>query len=521
MNEIKIKIKGMTCRSCENLIKRELEKLESAQAQVDFEKEIAHVKFDETKTNLKEIVNAIENKDYECTEATAIGPFNESLPKAAEAETTQETAAETEPTQASLETKQEAAEKIELPLSKKDKTKTGFNYKYITISLGILIALIGAYFILKNTTGLNLPELGPGTSLALIFLIGILTGFHCIAMCGGFVVSYTAKEAEKTNKVSVKSHLAYGAGKTITYTALGAVFGLIGSIFTFTPMLRGIAAILAGIFLMLFGLSMLNVFKWARKIQIKGPSFLARLPEKVKTKNPFVIGLLNGLMIACGPLQAMYVFAAATGSITQGALTMLAFGLGTLPVMIGFGMIASLVSSQLTKKILKASAIVVIILGVVMLNRGLALAGQPNLSTVITTAPDDTEKVNVKDGYQEINMDVTTNGYEPNKFILKKGVPVKWNINVKQLTGCNNEILVPKYNLKIKLKEGLNTAEFTPTEEGTVSWSCWMGMLRGAFIVKGDVGTQEDVQKELAKTSVPKGGTCGMGSGGGCGCGAR
>ncbi|MEM4245231.1 MAG: sulfite exporter TauE/SafE family protein, partial [Candidatus Nanoarchaeia archaeon] len=433
LNEIKLKIKGMTCTSCERTITRELEKLEGVEeVDVSYKDETARIKFDDEKTNLAEIIDRIECKGYECIEGTSTKPV----------------------------------------------TKRRANYTYITIALGAIILLIGAYFIVKSL-GFGIPEIGPGTSLAIIFVIGLLTGFHCIAMCGGFVVSYTAKEA--SNKINVKSHLLYGAGKTITYTVLGAMFGLIGSIFIFTPTIRGVVGILAGIFLILFGINMLGIFKWTRKLQIRGPKFFAEMPAKTKSKNPLIIGLMNGLMIACGPLQAMYVFAAATGSVTQGALTMLVFGLGTLPVMLGFGMITSLISTQLTRKILKASAVVVIILGLVMLNRGLALAGQPNITTLVSAQTTTEEKINLQNGYQEVNMDVTANGYSPNKFVLKKGVPVKWNINVKELTSCNNEIIVPAYNLDIKLKQGMNIVEFTPNQEGTVSWSCWMGMLRGAF----------------------------------------
>lgn len=485
MKEIKLKIKGMSCIACENLITKELKKVEGVQeAKVSYAKEIAEIKFDNTKTTLAEIIDAIEAKGYECVDGTEI-----------------------------------VAVKAENKKTVIPSTKKRLNYKYLSISLGILILMIGLYFILKSTTGLNLPELGPGTSLALIFVIGLLTGFHCIAMCGGFVISYTAKDATTNNKLKLKSHLMYGGGKTLTYTVIGGVFGLIGSVFAFTPLLRGVAGILAGIFLVLFGLSMLNIFKWTRRVQVRGPRFLSSLPEKTKSKNPFIIGLLNGLMIACGPLQAMYIFAAATGSITQGALTMLVFGLGTLPVMIGFGVMASLVSSQLTKKILKASAVVIIILGIVMLNRGLALAGQPSLSTLTSGAEANNNAV-IKNGVQEISMDMTSKGYSPNKFMLQKDVPVKWNINVKELIPCNNEILVPAYNIDVKLKQGMNTIEFTPNKEGTAPFSCGMGMLTGAFVVKQNIGSQQEVQKELANTNTASsaGNTCG-GSSGGCGCG--
>jgi sulfite exporter TauE/SafE/copper chaperone CopZ len=494
-SEIRLKINGMTCIACENVITKELKKLEGVEhVKVSYANETAEIKFDETKTKLADIVDAVEAKGYECVEGVEL----------------------VEKTQG-VEEKKQTIEHTAPPRK--------LNYKYLSIGLGLLILMIGAYLILEKTTGLDLPELGPRTSLALIFVIGLLTGFHCIAMCGGFVVSYTAKEATENNKVNLKSHLMYGTGKTITYAALGAIFGLIGSIFTFTPLLRGIAGILAGIFLVLFGLNMLNIFKWTRKLQIRGPKFINNLQGKSKSKNPFIIGLLNGLMIACGPLQAMYVFAAATGSIIQGALTMLVFGLGTLPVMIGFGVVASLVSSQLTKKILKASSIIVIILGLVMLNRGLALAGQPNLDTILSVSASDSANNNtvIKNGVQEINMDMTRKGYSPNKFMLQKDVPVKWNINVKELIPCNNEILVPAYNIDVKLKQGMNTIEFTPNKEGTVPFSCGMGMLRGTFIVKTDIGSQADVQKALASTNTNKastGATCG-GSSGGCGCGMK
>jgi plastocyanin domain-containing protein len=88
------------------------------------------------------------------------------------------------------------------------------------------------------------------------------------------------------------------------------------------------------------------------------------------------------------------------------------------------------------------------------------------------------------DEVQTINMDVTRAGYSPNSFVSKKGVPVNWVINGVELTGCNNGIKVPKLNLDFDIRRGQQTIEFTPTEEGVIPWSCWMGMIQGRFIVK-------------------------------------
>ncbi|MBI2665577.1 sulfite exporter TauE/SafE family protein, partial [Candidatus Woesearchaeota archaeon] len=396
----------------------------------------------------------------------------------------------------------------------------------------LLIGLIAAGIYIFNLSGIQLPEVGQNIGYGLLFVIGLLTGFHCIAMCGGFVVSYTAKGAQQGKKPH-KMHLSYAFGKTLSYTVIGAIFGFLGSIIAFTPVIRGFVGIFAGIFLMIFGLKMLNIFPSLRKFQWRWPSFIEKFvsTEAHHHHSPLIIGLLNGLMIACGPLQAMYILAAGTGSVSEGAKMLFIFGLGTLPVMLGFGYFASFVGSKATYKILKFSGVFILILGLIMLNRGLALTGSgydfnsltSGLSETFTPTSDsgnDAAKntFTIKDGYQEIRMDVKYSGWSPNKFILQKNVPVKWIIDGKELNGCNSAIVVPKLGLNFKIKPGEQVIEFTPTETGSISWSCAMGMLQGLFIVQEQVDTAT-VSQDLNKAKVPTGGSCSMG-GGGCGCGA-
>jgi len=107
-------------------------------------------------------------------------------------------------------------------------------------------------------------------------------------------------------------------------------------------------------------------------------------------------------------------------------------------------------------------------------------------------------------------------GWSPDKFVLQKGIPVKWIIDGKEINGCNNAIQVPKYNLNFKVTPGEQTIEFTPTTTGVISWSCWMGMIPGTFVVVDDL-TNLDSNK-INDIQVPQGGSCGA-SGGGCGCG--
>jgi sulfite exporter TauE/SafE len=393
--------------------------------------------------------------------------------------------------------------------------------------------MIASYFLFTLLDGaVKLPQLSQNMGYGLLFAVGLLTGFHCVAMCGGFVMSYTAKAAQE-RKPSYRSHIMYGIGKTASYTIIGAVFGLVGSIIAFTPTMRGVVGIISGIFLLLFGLKMLNIFPSLRRLSIAPTSLDKFVGKESSTQtSPMVIGLLNGLMIACGPLQAVYVMAAGTGSMLEGAKLLFIFALGTLPVMLGFGYITSFISSKMTHKILKASGVIVLILGLFMINNGLALTGtgydvgsivSTARANVVSAAPPAKGAQNnnvalISEGFQEIHMDATASGYSPNMFVLKKGVPVKWIINGKEITGCNKEIQVPKLGLTIDLKEGEQTINFTPTESGTISWSCWMGMLHGTFIVQDDISDTAATQKAAASAPTPKGGSCG-GSGSGCGCG--
>jgi uncharacterized protein len=486
------KIVGMHCNSCENRIEEVLTNKEGIEkVKASYTKEEAIVEFNENKISEKEIKEIIKKEGYEC----------------------------------------EDNNKEETNSSKKSSAdKMGW---IVMISSIVLLFFIIYYFFVRGLD-IQIPGLGEQTSLILLFFAGILTGFHCIAMCGGFVVSYTAKNAIQGHKSYIQ-HFIYGGSKVLSYAIIGGIFGLVGGIIAFSVGARGWIAIFAGVFMIFYSLNMFGL-KWFRKFQIN-PKFLSKTisgaskSAKGPYRAPLITGLLSGLFIACGPLQAMYLYAMGSGSFFNGFVSLAVFGLGTLPIMIGFGSFATVISHKATKRILKISAILVLILGIVMLNRGLTVIGSEFTYDALKESiiKPETGSVIIQNGYQEIYMEVTRTGWNPNSFALTKGIPVKWNIDVKELTGCNNQIIVQDYNLDFKLKKGLNTIEFTPDKTGTVRWSCWMGMIPGSFIITEDGST---TKQELAN-SAPQGeggctagsncgsSTCGAATGtGGCGCGS-
>jgi len=99
------------------------------------------------------------------------------------------------------------------------------------------------------------------------------------------------------------------------------------------------------------------------------------------------------------------------------------------------------------------------------------------------TSENKNSSINIENEFQTVNMNIDTQGYHPSTFVIKKGIPVKWKINVTELTPCNNEIIMNTYKIDVKLKQGINIIEFTPDKTETIGFSCGMGMLRGSFIV--------------------------------------
>lgn len=202
------------------------------------------------------------------------------------------------------------------------------------------------------------------------------------------------------------------------------------------------------------------------------------LNKSKKGKSSFYIGLVNGLM-PCGPLQSMQLYALSTGSFFGGAISMFLFSLGTVPLMFGFGTIASKLNKKFAEKMLTISAFIILILGIGMLNNGLNLSGlQINFGGTSYE-----NMAEITNDYQTIETTIDYGSYET--ITVKKGIKVKWIINVpkEKLNGCNNEIIIPKYDIDIKLKEGENVIEFTPNEKGTIDYTCWMGMIKSTITV--------------------------------------
>ncbi len=371
--------------------------------------------------------------------------------------------------------------------------------------IGAAILLLGS-----STAGFDMSDKLNNASYVVLFIVGMLTSIHCVGMCGGIMLTQSLSKNsivdEKQNKLkNLMPSILYNAGRVTSYTIIGGIVGALGSVLSLSLNVKAGLQIFAGIFMVIMGLNMTG-FSLFRRFNIKLPWSSCKI--KNKPKAPFLVGMLNGLM-PCGPLQTMQLYALGTGSAINGAISMFLFSLGTVPLMLLFGAVSGLLSKGYTKQLLKFSGVLVIILGVIMGNRGLALAGVsvPNASSLAqsfsgseaSAAQANIGKATIEDGVQVIRMTADNNGYTPNAFYVQKDIPVKWIITGSQINSCNNAVVIPSLNIQKTLKSGENVIEFTP-KDGDINFSCWMGMIRGVIKVTDNL---DSVDTSKADSSIP------------------
>lgn len=346
------------------------------------------------------------------------------------------------------------------------------------------LALCAALYLLATRTPAarwlnSFPTVKAGMGLGAVFLVGMMTSVHCVAMCGGIALSESSLSAKNRRSI-LRGSLLYNLGRVISYTAVGCVAGALGSVFSLSSAAKAVIQIAAAVFMIVMALNLSGAFSILQRFSVRLPdSWRTRLLSGKHGSSSLVIGLANGLM-PCGPLQSMQLFALSTGSPVMGGLSMAAFSLGTVPLMLGFGLLGGRLNQRFRKPMHLLSAALILVMGFNMLSSGLALAGKAPAAVVETDA---VAELSPDGSYQTVTTELDWTGYP--SFTVQAGVPVYWTLHAQEdkLIGCNWEILIPEFDMDIPLAVGDNLIVFTPTQTGTIPFSCWMGMLRSQIVV--------------------------------------
>ncbi|MBT9591014.1 MAG: sulfite exporter TauE/SafE family protein [Thiobacillus sp.] len=183
-------------------------------------------------------------------------------------------------------------------------------------------------------------------SLLAALLAGLLGGVHCVGMCGGIVAAFSFRADGSTPPFRL--HLAYNLGRVSSYVLFGALAGTLGAslkLAEFLPV-QTLLYVLAQVVMILLGLYLAGWSQWVLIFERAGgalwqrvkPLFQKLLP--VKSMPQAVLAGMAWGWLPCGLVYSILVSALAAGSATSGAALMLAFGLGTLPNLLGMGLFA-------------------------------------------------------------------------------------------------------------------------------------------------------------------------------------
>ncbi|MBI5098325.1 MAG: sulfite exporter TauE/SafE family protein [Nitrospirae bacterium] len=212
----------------------------------------------------------------------------------------------------------------------------------------------------------------------LAFTTGLLGGFgHCIGMCGPLVASYTIRSSPSLPYRSsiinnLLPHLFYNIGRITTYMFIGAVMGLAGSFVNVAGRISGFqntVAIIAGLLMILMGLSISGIaggMAWLERHNNLILKFAKNILQGESLWQYYPLGALFGFL-PCGLSYTLFMAAAGTGSMLSGMLTTFFFGIGTLPALLLFGLVAGYLSHKLRGLLYKLSGIIIILMGIYFL----------------------------------------------------------------------------------------------------------------------------------------------------------
>lgn len=218
-----------------------------------------------------------------------------------------------------------------LSLEKQMKNKNWSDFK-IAIPIALIFA---ALFVLLQKMGVvnlvNAENVTYGTA----FLIGIIASLStCMAVVGGLLLSMSATFAKEGSKALPQ--ILFHIGRVVSFFFLGGVIGALGSAFQLGTLGTFVLGVIIGLIMLALGINLLDVFHFTKKLQPSMPKFIAKRAHGISKFNHTLTPLLVGVatfFLPCGFTQSMQIYTLGTGGFLNGGLTMLAFALGTLPVL--------------------------------------------------------------------------------------------------------------------------------------------------------------------------------------------
>lgn len=212
-------------------------------------------------------------------------------------------------------------------------------------------------------------------------ILGLMGSFHCAGMCGPIAIALPLQGNTTGQKIA--GGILYNLGRTVTYGAMGAIFGFLGKGIVLIGFQQKVSVLMGAI--MIISVFFPALFKNQYHLNKSWFSLVGKLKKSMGNlfsvrsfSSLFFIGLLNGLL-PCGLVYMAIAGAIGTGSVALGSMYMILFGLGTIPMLLTISLAGNMMSLSIRKKVNKLIPALIVIVGVLFILRGLSL-GIPYLS---------------------------------------------------------------------------------------------------------------------------------------------
>lgn len=361
------------------------------------------------------------------------------------------------------------------------------------------VAAVAALAVTASALGLLDVVAGAGGRVgtggpAVALVLGVAAGFStCMALVGGIVLAVSARFAAAHPGLGarqrVRPHLAFNAGRVVGFGALGAGTGALGSTISLDP--RVTAALMIGVSVVM-GMVGLRLTELSPRLSTGGLTLpaavsrtlgLDRARDTYRDRTAALLGA-GSFFLPCGFTQAVQVYALSTGSPAQAGLVMALFALGTTPGLLALGGATAAIRGPRADRLLRLAGVVVLAFAAVNLHGALGVLA-PGLVSAATPsarpgAP--TDNVSFDGDVQVLRTTQVATGYEPATAAVYADREVRWVIDSRAL-GCATSISVPQLGISRMLDLGENVITFTPTQVGTIAYTCAMGMFGGTIEV--------------------------------------
>jgi len=214
-----------------------------------------------------------------------------------------------------------------------------------------------------------------GFDYSLAMMAGFLGSGHCLGMCGALVSGYFMKNRGQR---SYLPYLAYQLTRISVYAAIGVTAASLGVVLVSSGLfgkIQSVLQVLIGAVVILLALGVIGWIPWQGSIRLIPMQVLRKGYASASQKGPvlgaMIAGFLNGMM-PCPLTFAMAVKATTATSLLEGGALMLAFGAGTLPMMLFISVAFGKLSAKLRGLMLKSAALIMMLMGFNTIHKGLS-----------------------------------------------------------------------------------------------------------------------------------------------------